>query len=88
MPYARKHHKPDIRSLSFKTENLATQTAEELAVPQTNNQILVQHNPAHELRRILFITAPLFIALILATYYDHTKHWVVPFAERLLSLGK
>ncbi len=84
MSISRKAAKQDIRTLHIK------ELSPTIAAPQatTINQVIPYiHHPAKELRQIIFISLSLFALLFIASYFDHTKHWVVPFAERLMKLG-
>ena len=91
MAIARKAQKPDIRSVTFKTDKDAsalevTHSDEIASLSARKQEAMIQHNPLAEVRRIAFITVPLLIALGVATYLDTTKQWVIPFANWLAKL--
>ncbi len=84
MAYARKHSKPDIRSLSFDS----TPTTQPTTASADNDQApLLHHDLKREIIAILTCSLPLVIVLIIVSYLDTSRHWVVPLAERLLKLG-
>jgi hypothetical protein len=89
MAVTRKAAKPDIRALNLIKDSLE---------PEENQTSKTSHTPdpisgrsatevKRELWRLLACAMPLIIALVAASYLDTTRHWVVPLAERLLSLG-
>ncbi len=87
MAYSRKAPKQDIRTIAI-AQNDAKQVGP--AMPHASAAsaaIIVQHNPLQEIRRIGWVSIPLMLVLILASYFDTVRHWVIPFAHWILKLG-
>jgi hypothetical protein len=86
MAYTRKATKQDIRTLHLaKPSNSSAPTEQASSTAQTP---LPQTNPYREMIAIGIIAIPLMIALGIASYYDSTHHWVIPTAQRILTIGK
>ncbi len=88
MAISRKAPKQDIRSITW-SEGAAPvkKAAPQKASAGEATETLIQHHPVAELRRIAWISIPLLLALLIATYLESTKHWVIPFAQWLMKLG-
>ncbi len=89
MPYSRKAPKQDIRTIHLSSQTVSASSQSETAPPsnQEAETITLQHNPLRELRLILLCSIPLLVALAAGSYLDHTRHWVVPFAQWLTQRG-
>jgi hypothetical protein len=86
MPISRKAPKVDIRSLNISAGTKLDQTTQPVH-NQTRSTDLPYHAVDKELRQIAFFSLPLIIILVLASYIDATKGWVVPLAERLMHIS-
>ena len=86
MAYRRNAHKPDIRSLPLNVLPVA-QTTEPSNAASPNPSASIHIHPARELKRIAFCSIPLISLLIVASYLDATRHWVIPFAHWLFRIG-
>ncbi len=86
MAYTRKTSKQDIRTITLpKTPSVLPKTDQSSI---TRQPPLPHTNPYREMITIGTIALPLIIALGVASYYDTTHHWVIPVAQRILSVGK
>lgn len=81
MAYTQRANKLDIRTTTLTTVHVtevATRT------PHPNHDEIAHFSPKRDVSLIFLYSAPLLIALILASYFDVTTPWVVPLAQRIL----
>lgn len=88
MPLSRRAPKVDIRNLHIDTTagpQPASSEKSPLSAQQPISNPTVWHNPAAELKTIAYCGLPLIILIIIASYFDHHKGWVIPLAEWLMN---
>lgn len=85
MAYRQKVTNPDIRNITLK--DLPEKTAVASADSIKEEATFTAHHPGADVRRIVIAALPLIILLVVASYLDATRHWVVPFAQRIMQLG-
>lgn len=86
MAYTRKTSKQDIRTVHLPKSSPPIHTA--LQVHPATHAPLPYTNPYREMMTIGAIALPLIIVLAIASYYDTTHNWVIPTAQRIMSVGK
>lgn len=85
MAYRQKVSRIDVRNLPIDKTTSAAPSA--TLTPSAIKQ-LESHSAGRDVLRVLVVAVPLILILVLASYFDHSRGWVVDFATWLFALGR